>query len=146
MSKIAIIYWSGTGNTAKMAEAIKEGIESKNVSVLLKEVEQAKLDDVKEADAIVLGSPAMGNEVLALEMEDFVTQIEKTKIKSKVAGAFGSYDWGDGQWMRDFVERLKRDGFDVVGEGLKIRLTPDEEGLEKCRQYGKEIADRAINP
>ena len=139
MSKITIVYWSGTGNTEMMAEAIKEGIKSEGASVLLKAVEQAELDDVRDADAIFLGSPSMGAEELAEEIEDFVSQIEKAGIKGKVAGAFGSYDWGDGQWMRDFVERLKTDGFDVVGDGLMINLTPDKEGLEKCQEYGKTI-------
>ncbi|MEA1924717.1 MAG: flavodoxin, partial [Candidatus Altiarchaeota archaeon] len=54
-------------------------------------------------------------------------------------GAFGSYDWGDGQWMRDFVDRLRKGGFRVVGAGLTINLTPDEEGLERCREYGRMI-------
>lgn len=139
MPKIAIVYWSRTGNTETMAKAIKESIESEEKDVLLKSVEQADLKDIKYAKAIILGSPAMGAEVLADEMESFVSQIEKAGIKGKVAGAFGSYDWGDGQWMKDFVERLKNDGFDVAGNGLIIHLTPDDGGLEKCKEYGRMI-------
>ena len=102
MSDIVIVYWSGTGNTEMMANAIGEGIEREAVDVFLKQVEVAG-------------------------------------IRDKIAGAFGSYDWGDGEWMQDFVKRLKENGFSVVGDGLIINLTPDEEGLEKCRGYGKRI-------
>jgi len=139
MSEIAIVYWSGTGNTEMMAKAIKEGIESSGGVALLKSVENAGLDDIKDAKAIVLGSPAMGAEELSEEMESFVSKMEKEGIKDKVAGAFGSYGWGDGQWMRDFVDRLRNDGFGVVGDGLMINSTPDEEGLERCREYGRMI-------
>ncbi|MEA3255742.1 MAG: flavodoxin [Candidatus Altiarchaeota archaeon] len=139
MSEIAIVYWSGTGNTEAMAEAIKEGIESNGVDVSLKPVEEARLEDIKDAKIVVLGSPAMGAEELAEEMEPIVSQMEKEGMNDKVAGAFGSYDWGDGQWMSDFVDRLRRDGFKVVGDGLIIHLTPCEEGLERCREYGRMI-------
>ena len=139
MSEIVIVYWSGTGNTEMMAKAIKEGIESGGKDVLLESVENAKLDDIKDAKAIVLGSPAMGAEELAEEMESFVSGMEKEGIKDKVVGAFGSYGWGDGKWMRDFVDRLRNGGFRVVGNGLMINSTPDEEGLERCREYGRMI-------
>ncbi len=139
MSEIAIVYWSGTGNTEAMAEAIKEGVESKGGDVLLKTVEEAKLDDIRDTKAIVFGSPSMGAEELAGEMESFVKQMEDEGIKGKVAGAFGSYNWGDGQWMMDFVDRLRKGGFNVVGDGLMMNLTPDDEGLERCREYGRMI-------
>ena len=141
MAEIVVVYWSGTGNTEIMAQAIKEGAESAGGDVLLKSVEQTSLDDVKDAKAIVLGSPSMGEEELAEEIEDFLKQIEEAGIKDKVAGAFGSYDWGDGEWMKGFVERLSKDGFKVAGDGLIMNLTPDEEGLEKCREYGKKVKD-----
>ena len=142
MSKVEVIYWSGTGNTEIMAEAVGEGIESRGVTVSLKEVADATLNDVREADAVVLGSPSMGNEELAEEMEEFMSEIEKAGITSKVAGAFGSYDWGDGEWMRDFVERLRKNGFDVVEDGLIVELIPDEENIEECREYGKDVVRR----
>ena len=139
MSDIVIVYWSGTGNTEMMANAIKEGIEQDGGDILLKPVEEASPQDVKNAKALVLGSPSMGVEELAEEMDEFLKQIEDVGIKDKVAGTFGSYDWGDGEWMMDFVKRLKEDGFNVVGNGLIVNLTPDEEGLKKCREYGKRI-------
>ena len=139
MSKITIIYWSGTGNTETMAKAIKEGIESNGGNVLLKRIEETRLDDIKDAKAIVLGSPSMGAEELAEEMDSFVSQMEKEGMNDKVAGAFGSYDWGDGQWMREFIDRLRKGGFKVVGDGLMIHLAPDEEGLKICQEYGRMI-------
>jgi flavodoxin I len=139
MKKIPIIYWSMTGNTKAMAEAIKEGIESAGGKAEMKTVEEASLDDVRKAEAFAIGSPAMGIEELADEIEVFVDGMEKEKITGKRVGVFGSYNWGDGAWMRDFVERLKRDGFKVVDDGLMINLMPDEEGLKKCREYGKMI-------
>jgi len=142
MAKVSIIYWSGTGNTEIMAEAIKEGVESAGVDVSLKPVEKATINDVKDAKAVIFGSPAMGAEVLADEIEDFVSQIESEGIAGKVAGAFGSYDWGNGEWMRNFVARLKKDGFDVVGEGLIVQLTPGNNEKEQCREYGKQIAEK----
>ena len=142
MSKVEVIYWSGTGNTEMMAKAVMEGIESRGVAVSLKEVADATLADVKEADAVVFGSPSMGDEELAEEMEEFVSEIEKAGITGKVAGTFGSYDWGDGEWMRDFMARLRKDGFDVVEDGLIVELIPNEEELEECRQYGKEVVRR----
>ena len=141
MSDIVIVYWSGTGNTEMMANAIKEGIEQEGENVLLKPVEEALLDDVKDAKALVLGSPSMGAEELAEEMDEFLKRVEDAGIRDKIAGAFGSYDWGEGEWMEDFIKRLKEDGFNVIGDGLIINLTPDEEGLEKCKEYGKEILE-----
>ncbi len=125
-----------------MAEAIKEGIEEQGENAILKSVEEATLDDVKESKAVVLGSPAMGQEELAEEMDVFVKKIEEAGIKDKVVGVFGSYNWGNGEWLRDFVKRLKDDGFKVVDEGLKIQLSPDQQGLKMCREYGKMILEK----
>ena len=142
MPDIVIVYWSGTGNTEMMANAIREGIEQEGGNVSLKPVEEASLDDVKDAKALVLGSPSMGAEELAEEMDEFLKRIEDAGVRDKIAGAFGSYDWGDGEWMGDFVNRLEEDGFNVIGDGLIVNLAPDEEGLEKCREYGKEILEK----
>ncbi|MDA8235195.1 MAG: flavodoxin [Clostridia bacterium] len=138
--KVAVIYWSGTGNTEAMAKAIGEGITEAGGEAIVKTVSKATLEDVLQADAVALGSPSMGSEVLEEdEFEPFIANLKGQPVVGKVAGAFGSYDWGDGQWMRDFVARLGDYGFKVVGDGLIIQLTPDGEGLEKCRDYGKAI-------
>ena len=142
MKNISIIYWSGTGNTEKMALAIAEGanIEVNKVKVI--EVGKASMDDVLQVDAIALGCPSMGAEVLEEdEMEPFVQSIESENLKDKPVVLFGSYDWGDGQWMREWEDRMKNLGAKLVDEGLIIQNTPDEDGLEQCRQLGKKLAN-----
>lgn len=141
MKKVTVIYWSGTGNTEKMAEAIAEGAKIDNIEVSLKNVSQASLEDVFDADAVALGCPSMGAEELEdSEMEPFVESLNNDKIKGKPVVLFGSYDWGDGEWMRNWEERMKGYGANVIEEGLIINLTPEEEGLKKCKSLGENLA------
>lgn len=141
MKKVTVIYWSGTGNTEKMAEAIAEGAKIDNIEVSLKNVSQASLEDVFDADAVALGCPSMGAEELEdSEMEPFVESLNNDKIKGKPVVLFGSYDWGDGEWMRNWEERIKGYGANVIEEGLIINLTPEEEGLKKCKSLGENLA------
>lgn len=135
MNNIVVIYWSGTGNTEAMAQAIAEGAEAKLVNV-----SDASIDDVKGAAAVALGSPSMGSEVIEeSEMEPFVESIEGI-VSGKKLALFGSYGWGDGQWMSDWYERMESKGVNLVDEGLTINETPDDEGLEQCRELGKKLA------
>lgn len=142
MKKMMIVYWSGTGNTKAMAEAIGEGA----ASVWPGEIQIASVDQVSEADvltadALAFGCPAMGNEVLEeSEMEPFIESLHGKKAVTSRIALFGSYDWGDGQWMQDWVERMRALGFIVMGEGLTAHNTPDEQDLEKCRELGKKLA------
>ncbi|QXM06860.1 flavodoxin [Crassaminicella indica] len=137
MKKIAVIYWSGTGNTKLMAEAVAQGAGS---DAKLLSVESATKDDVLNADAIALGCPSMGAEVLEETfMEPFIESIADC-VSGKPVALFGSYDWGDGQWMRDWVERMQSYGANVIGEGVIIRLTPDDEGLDICKALGEDLA------
>lgn len=141
MKKISIIYWSGTGNTQKMAIAISEGAKEGGNEVNILSVDNASLEDVLNADAVALGCPSMGCEVLEeSEMEPFVAKLEDIKIDGKPMALFGSFDWGDGQWMHDWEERMKKTGASLICEGLTIQNTPDDEGLEACRELGKKLA------
>ena len=99
------------------------------------------MDDLKEASAFALGCPAMGAEVLEEgEMEPFVTEVEAFAAGKKI-GLFGSYGWGDGQWMRDWEDRMKAAGATVVGgEGVICQETPDDDALANCKALGKELA------
>ncbi|MHB8171970.1 MAG: flavodoxin [Thermincolia bacterium] len=138
--KVAVIYWSGTGNTEAMAKAIGEGITEAGGEAVIKTVSKASVEDILQADAVALGCPAMGAEVLEEdEFEPFIAQLKGQPVVGKAVGVFGSYDWGDGEWMGDFVARLGDYGFTVVGEGLMVQLAPDAEGLENCREYGKAL-------
>lgn len=140
MSKAAVIYWSSTGNTEAMAQAVAEGAKAAGVEIDLMEVSQVSPEQALEYEALALGCPAMGDEELAEEeFEPFFTELEKNLSGKKVA-LFGSYDWGDGQWMRDWYERTRDAGAELVTEeGLMLNNTPDEEGLETCRELGKKL-------
>lgn len=137
MSKIAVIYWSGTGNTQAMAKAIAEGAKSAGAEVDLMQFSDTNVDSALEYDHIALGCPAMGAEVLEeFDVEPFFSDMEK-RLGGKRVALFGSYDWGDGQWMRDWVARASDGGAMVYqDEGLIINLTPDGDGLAKCKDFG----------
>ncbi len=141
MNKTAIIYWSGTGNTAAMAEAIADGAKSVNPDTALFGVSDITADDAAAYDDLALGCPAMGAEVLEEgEFEPFFTELEG-KISGKNIALFGSYGWGDGEWMRSWQERVTAAGATVVGgEGLIANDMPDDSALEQCRELGKTLA------
>ena len=96
---------------------------------------------LREAQAFALGCPAMGAEVLEEgEMEPFVMEVEGF-AQGKRIGLFGSYGWGDGQWMRDWEDRMKAAGAVLVGrEGVIASEAPDGDALEQCRALGRELA------
>lgn len=141
MSKKAVIYWSGTGNTEAMATAIVEGIKNNGAEADFYNVSDITADKASEYDVLILGCPAMGAEVLEEgEFEPFFTELEG-KISGKKVALFGSYGWGSGDWMRDWEGRTTSAGAEIIsGEGLMINEAPDEDGLEKCRNLGAEIA------
>ena len=134
--KTAVIYWSGTGNTESMAKAVAEGAGAECFAV------SEFSGNVEDYDAIALGCPAMGAEVLEEgEMEPFVTEVEGFAA-GKTIGLFGSYGWGDGEWMRDWTTRMEAAGATVLnGEGLICHETPDGDGLSECRELGKQLAN-----
>ena len=141
MDKVIVAYWSQTGNTAAMAAAIGEGITEAGKEAVVTDISSVSMDDLQAASAFALGCPAMGAEVLEEgEMEPFVTEVEEFASGKKI-GLFGSYGWGDGQWMRDWEDRMKAAGATVVGgEGVICQETPDDEALENCKALGKELA------
>ena len=141
MKNILIIYWSGTGNTQEMAVAVAEGAKSLGMDVTVKEVANASVEDVVGADAVALGCPSMGSEELEEEeMEPFVQALEKEDLSEKPMALFGSFDWGDGEWMRNWADRMMKLGVKLVDKGLTVQNTPDEDGLASCRELGKKLA------
>ena len=141
MDKIMVVYWSQGGNTQAMAEAIGEGISEAGKEAMVLDVSAASLDDLKAAKVFALGCPAMGAEVLEeAEMEPFVCEVE-TFAGGKTIALFGSYGWGDGEWMRDWVERMQNAGANVLnGEGLICQEAPDEDAVNECKNLGKQLA------
>lgn len=129
MSKVNIIYWTGTGNTEAMAKLIEEGAKEKGAEVKLLHVSEASVDDVKGADVVLLGSPAMGAEVIIA-----------SSVSGKKLGLFGSYGWGDGEWMRSWFERMEGYGANLLNEGLIVQETPEGSSEEECKNFGREVA------
>uniref|UniRef100_UPI003FF08B67 flavodoxin n=1 Tax=Roseburia sp. TaxID=2049040 RepID=UPI003FF08B67 len=140
MSKIIVAYWSQTGNTEAMANAVGEGIVAAGGEADVIPVSAASVDELKNAASFALGCPAMGSEVLEeSEMEPFVAEVEAIAAGKKI-GLFGSYGWGDGQWMRDWEDRMTAAGAAVVnGEGVIAHEAPDDEALEACKNLGKAL-------
>lgn len=141
MSKIAVVYWSGTGNTEQMANAVAEGAKEAGAEVSTLTADQFSAAKVAEFDAIAFGCPAMGAETLEEdEFEPMFTGCESALSGKKLA-LFGSYGWGDGQWMRDWVQRTN-DANAVIytDEGLIVNETPDDDALAKCKEFGKGFA------
>ena len=141
MSKISVVYWSQTGNTQAMAEAIGNGIKAAGKEAEVVDVSSVSLDDLKKENVFALGCPAMGAEVLEeTEMDPFVSEVEGFAAGKTIA-LFGSYGWGDGQWMRDWVDRMNAAGAKVVnGEGLICLETPDDVAIAECESLGKQLA------
>lgn len=142
MDKIYVIYWSQSGNTQAMAEAVGQGITEAGKEAEVAFVGQVSADDLKTAKAFAMGCPAMGAEVLEEgEMEPFVEEVEGF-VSGKTIALFGSYGWGDGEWMRDWVDRMTSAGAKVVNnEGLICQEAPDNSVLEECRELGKALAN-----
>lgn len=141
MKDIYVVYWSGTGNTEAMAAAVAAGIESAGGKAVVTDVASAKADDLKDAECFALGCPAMGAEELEEgDMEPFVQEVEGFASGKKI-GLFGSYDWGDGEWMRLWAERMEQAGASIVGgEGVTANNAPDDDALEDCRKLGEALA------
>ena len=139
---ISVVYWSGTGNTQAMAEAIGEGIESAGAQANVISVDQANVDVLAEEDVFALGCSAMGAEELEeSEMEPFVAELEG-KVSGKKILLFGSYGWGDGEWMRSWVERMTAAGAEMAEpEGVIANETPGSDDLDACKAAGAKLAD-----
>jgi len=141
MAKIAVVYWSGTGNTQIMAEAILEGLKSGGADAALFTVSEFDKSTLSSYDKIAFGCPAMGAEELEPdEFEPFYASIEG-ELSGKNIALFGSYEWADGEWMKTWQERAKGAGANVFeGEGLIIYDKPDDAGVEKCKAFGEKFA------
>ena len=140
MAKVLVVYVTTTGNTEIMANAIAEGAKGAGADVTCKTVGSASVGELAGYDVIAFGSPAMGAEVLEeAEMEPFFSEASGSLSGKKVA-VFGSYDWGDGEWLRTWEDRCKEAGAVLAAEGLKINLTPDDSGIQECKAWGAKLA------
>ena len=138
MSKVAVIYWSGTGYTEAMANAVAEGAKAAGASVDL--MTCAEVTGVDGYDAVALGCPAMGMEELEDgEFQPMLESIEPSLPGKKVV-LFGSYDWGVGEWLTNWEARCAEKGINLAAESVKCNNAPDSDGLAACRALGASIA------
>ena len=140
MSKINIVFWTQGGNTQMMAEAIADGVREAGKEAEVVFVSSIAPDALKDEPVFALGCPAMGAEVLEeAEMEPFVAEVEGFASGKKIA-LFGSYGWGDGEWMHNWEDKCKEDGAVLVSDGVICQDEPDDDAVESCKALGKALA------
>lgn len=136
MSKIAVVYWSGTGNTEAMANAVADGVNENGGNATLYTTDNFNGDMVNDFDAIAFGCPAMGAEVL--EDEEFEPMFNSCEpaLNGKKIALFGSYGWGDGEWMRNWEETCTSDGAVLTTESVICNDAPDDDAVANCKALG----------
>ena len=140
MSKIAVVYWSGTGNTEAMANQVVEGAKNAGAEVSLFTAAEFSSEKMDAFDAVAFGCPSMGAEQLEeSEFEPMFTDCE-AKLNGKKIALFGSYGWGDGEWMRTWEETCRGDGAVLACESVICNDAPDAEGEAACAALGKSLA------
>lgn len=136
MSKIAVVYWSGTGNTEAMATAVLEGIKEKGAEGVMLTATEFDESMIDSFDAIAFGCPSMGSEQLEdSEFEPMFASCE-AKLKGKKIALFGSYGWGDGEWMRNWEETCISDGAVLACDSVICNDAPDDEATASCKALG----------
>ena len=141
MKKTLVIYWSGTGNTEAMANAVLEGMKAAGADASLLTPDQVTAASLSGVSSVAMGCPAMGSEVLEeMEFQPMFDSI-KNQLGGKSVGLFGSYGWGDGQWMRDWENDCGNAGISLVAPGVICCDAPDDAALEACRALGKALAE-----
>ena len=140
MNKIAVVYWSGTGNTETMANKVADGAKSAGAEVTLFTAAEFSADKMNDFDAIAFGCPSMGDEELEdTEFEHMFSTCEPS-LKGKRIALFGSYGWGDGEWMRTWEDTCRNDGAILACDSVICNEEPDEEAAAACEALGKALA------
>ena len=141
MRKVAVVYWSGTGNTEAMAAAVAEGIREKGAEAALFTAAEFDASMVDNFDAIAFGCPSMGAEQLEeSEFEPMFSACE-LKLQGKKIALFGSYGWGDGEWMRNWEETCAADGAVLACESVICNDAPDDDAQAACKSLGAALAE-----
>ena len=136
MSKIAVVYWSGTGNTEAMASAVVEGAKKSGAEVILSTASEFGASMMDEYDAIAFGCPSLGTEQLEeSEFEPMFADCE-TKLHGKRIALFGSYGWGDGEWMRNWENTCREDGAILACDSVICQEAPDDDAVNACQELG----------
>ena len=139
MKNVAVVYWSGTGNTEQMAQSFCAGITASGGSCSIFTAHEFDVNSLNDYDAIAFGCPSMGVE--ELEEEEFAPMFEACEgsLSGKKIILFGSYGWGDGEWMRKWEIRCAEIGAILITESVICNESPDEETLEKCKSAGEKL-------
>ena len=139
MSKIAVVYWSGTGNTEAMASAVCEGAKEKGAEAALLTSAEFDVSMMDNYDAIAFGCPSMGDEVL--EEDEFEPMFSscREKLAGKKIALFGSYGWGDGEWMRNWEETCRGDGAVMACDFVICNDAPDDNAVAACKLLGASL-------
>ena len=141
MKKAAVIYWSGTGNTEAMANAVAEGMKGAGAEVSLLSADAVSAADLAGLDAVALGCPAMGSEVLEdMEFEPMFDGC-KSSLKGKRVALFGSYGWGGGEWMQNWERDCRSSGIQLACDSVICNDAPDDAALAACQALGKALVD-----
>jgi flavodoxin I len=141
MNKTAVVYWSGTGNTEAMAGFVAEGAKASGAEVSIFSVNDFNEGMMDAYDAVAFGCPSMGSEQLEDSEFEPVFSACEARLSGKKIGLFGSYGWGDGEWMRNWEETCKADGALIVKEPVICNEAPDGEAEAACRDLGKALAE-----
>ena len=140
MSKIAVVFWSGTGNTEEMANAAAEGAKEAGADVEIFQVDDFNAADMADYNGFLFGCPAMGDEVLEEDsFEPFFAEAEE-KIADIPVALFGSYGWGGGAWMEAWTDRTKAAGANFIGNVI-AENSPEDDVLKDCEELGKKLAE-----
>ena len=141
MSKVAVVYWSGTGNTEEMANKVAEGAKAAGAEVEVISADDFDGTDISGFDGVAFGCPAMGDEELEDSVFQPVFEACEPKLAGKKVALFGSYEWGDGDWMRSWEDDCSASGIKLCCESVICNEAPDAQGLAACRLLGKLLAE-----
>lgn len=140
MSKVAVVYWTGTGNTETMANAVAEGAKDAGADVSVIFCSDFGADKVDDFDAIAFGCPAMGDEELEdSEFEPMFSDVEG-KLGSKPIALFGSYSWAEGEWMQKWEERCREAGLNLAADSVIAFESPDDDATAALKALGEKLA------
>ena len=140
MSKIAVVYWSATGNTEEMAKAVAQGARGAGAACDLLTCDQMDAEKAKQYDALIFGCPAMGAE--ALEEDEFAPMFSavKSALTDRKVALFGSYGWGGGEWMRSWEQDCAAAGISLACDSVICNEAPEDDTIDACKALGAALA------
>lgn len=140
MSKVGIVYWSGTGNTEAMAQAVADGAKKAGAEAVVLECSLFDASMMDSFDALAFGCPSMGSE--ELEESEFAPMFAscESSLSGKKLALFGSYGWGDGEWMRNWDDTCRADGAALACDPVICNEAPDAAAIAECEALGAALA------